>query len=414
MIEINRPIRIISIIVLIVVLSLAFFSSYDALKIDNLAFVIAIAIDEGTNSDNLEISFQIAKPASMSESSSEKGSTSTINSVEASSIGSAITLMNSYVEKQLNFSHCKLIVFSEAVAAKGISEEIFTLMNNVQIRPSTNVVISKTDAKYYIENSSTNLEILPTTYYEFFPTSSKYTGYVGNSTLGDFFNSLNSTTAEPSAILGGTIYSNVNDIKYYVPKNPQDYGNMKSNESAISGERISENLGLAVFKDERLVGELNCFETACFSIIENRVDSFLITINDPQNNEKYIDLVLYINQSPHKKVKVINNTPYILLNCEFEGRVYSAKREENYLNEDSLKEISNAASKYIELQMYNYLYKTSKKFKSDINGFGKYARSQFLTTQEFNNYNWPENYQNSFFKVNCNVSIKSGYLITET
>ena len=84
------------------------------------------------------------------------------------------------------------------------------------------------------------------------------------------------------------------------------------------------------------------------------------------------------------------------------------------MSEDSLKEISNAASKYIELQMYNYLYKTSKKFKSDINGFGKYARSQFLTTQEFNNYNWPENYQNSFFKVNCDVSIKSGYLITET
>ena len=56
--------------------TLAFFTSYDALKIDNLAFIIAIAIDKGS-SENLKISFQIAKPASMSESSSEKGSTST-------------------------------------------------------------------------------------------------------------------------------------------------------------------------------------------------------------------------------------------------------------------------------------------------------------------------------------------------
>ena len=207
MLQIKKPFRIIFIIILILTLSLAFFSSYDSLKIDNLAFVIAIAIDKGNDDNNLKISFQLAKPASMSESSSAEGSTSIVNTVEANSLGSGINLMNTYVEKQLNFSHCKLIVFSEAVASEGISEEIYTLMNNVQIRPNTNIVISKTDAKYYIENSTTNLEILPTKYYEIFPNSSKYTGYSSNSTLGEFFNNLKSNTTEPSAILGGIVNS---------------------------------------------------------------------------------------------------------------------------------------------------------------------------------------------------------------
>ena len=234
MIEIKKPIKIISVLVLIVVLAVAFFSSYDSLKIDNLAFVIAIAIDRGSNNNNLKISFQIAKPASMSEASSKKGRTSTINTVETSSLSSAINLMNSYVEKQLNFSHCKLIVFSEAVASDGISEQIYTLMNNVQIRPTTNIVVSKTDAKYYIENSTTNLEILPTKYYEVFPNASKYTGYSTNSTLGNFFNALKSDTTEASAILGGIINSNSETIKNYAPENALDYPNMKSNESAIS------------------------------------------------------------------------------------------------------------------------------------------------------------------------------------
>lgn len=116
MIEINKPLKIIFILLIIVIISTAFFSSYDALKIDNVAFVIALAIDKSDKSDNLEISFQVAKPSSMSEAASQKGSTSTINTVETASIGSAINLMNSYVEKQLNFSHCKLIVFSEDVA----------------------------------------------------------------------------------------------------------------------------------------------------------------------------------------------------------------------------------------------------------------------------------------------------------
>ena len=211
MIQIKKPIKVFFILILLIVISIAFFSSYDSLKIDNLAFVIAIGIDKGNNG-NLQINFQIAKPASMSESSSSEGSTSTINTVEATSLGSGINLMNTYIEKQLNFSHCKLIVFSEAVATDGISEEIYTLMNNVQIRPTTNIVISKTDAKYYIENSTTNLEILPTKYYEVFPNSSKYTGYSSNSTLGEFFNALKSNTTEPSAILGGIASSNESSI----------------------------------------------------------------------------------------------------------------------------------------------------------------------------------------------------------
>ena len=116
MIKINKSLKIIFIFLIIIVISTAFFYSYDSLKIDNIAFVIALAIDKSDNTNNFEFSFQIAKPSSMSEANSSKGSTSTINTVETASIGSAINLMNSYVEKQINFSHCKLIVFSEEVA----------------------------------------------------------------------------------------------------------------------------------------------------------------------------------------------------------------------------------------------------------------------------------------------------------
>ena len=116
MIQLNNKIKIFVIIILIILLTLAFFNSYDSLKIDNLAFVIAIGIDKGSLDNNLKICFQIAKPSSMSEASSSKGSTSTINTVETSSIGSAIAIINSYIEKQINFSHCKLIVFSEEYA----------------------------------------------------------------------------------------------------------------------------------------------------------------------------------------------------------------------------------------------------------------------------------------------------------
>ena len=43
-----------------------------------------------------------------------------------------------------------------------------------------------------------------------------------------------------------------------------------------------------------------------------------------------------------------------------------------------------------------------------------YYTKNFLTFPDYNDYNWLENYQNSFFKVDVNTSVKSGMLITST
>ena len=67
----------------------------------------------------------------------------------------------------------------------------------------------------------------------------------------------------------------------------------------------------------------------------------------------------------------------------------------------------------METKIKEYLYKTAKAYKTDISGFGNNALNKFTTINEFEKYKWPDNYQNSFFNVECDVSIKSGYLITE-
>ena len=85
-----------------------------------------------------------------------------------------------------------------------------------------------------------------------------------------------------------------------------------------------------------------------------------------------------------------------------------------YLEPELLKNISETCNKYLESVFSDYLYKTSKEFKSDINGFGKHALGNFFTTQEYENYNWCDNFQNAFFEVEVNTSIKSSMLLTET
>jgi spore germination protein KC len=190
--------------------------------------------------------------------------------------------------------------------------------------------------------------------------------------------------------------------------------NIISNSSPVSGDSKAENIGLAVFKDDVLVGELNSIETLCSLIIGNKVSGFLVSVPNPSKSNSYLDIYITPLNETKFKVDIINGTPYISVKCRFTGRIYSMEENSKYLDDKLLKEISDSCNSYIKSVMTDYLYKTSKYLKSDINSFGKAAQSKFLTTKDFNNYNWNEKYKDSFFDVEIDSSIRSSFLITES
>lgn len=395
---------------LIILFIVAFSSSYASLSIDNLAYVLAIGIDT-SDENKLEVTFEFSTTTAASESGSTEKASPVINSVTASSLSNAINLMNSYMGKEINMSHCKAIIFSEELAYQGISDEIYTLINDTQIRPSANIIISKCKAKYYIKETKPELENLISKYYEILTNSSKYTGYIPDSTIGSFFNSLICKTCQPFAILGGINQTNVENSSIF---DAEKDSTIKANSTPLKGENGSENVGAAVFKDDKLVGELNAIETISFLTIKNDINRFLISVPNPIKQGSYLDVYLTPDNSPTIKVDTSTPSPFIKIKTKFSGRIYSMSEDDNYLSPKVLDAVSASCNSYLESTFSNFLYKTSKEFHSDINGFGKNSLSTFLNSQEFSNYNWLENYQNAFFDVQVDTSIKSGMLITET
>ena len=409
----NRIIKNSFIVIMCIVLLLGFNASYTSLNIDNLAYVVALGVDVGEN-DIYKVSFQFIPRSGKEKSestSSSNGNKTVINTVEAPSLNTAINLMNSYLARKINLSHCKVVIFSEEIAINGISKEIYSLVNNSQARPSTNIIICKNTAEKYIKDTNPVLENSITKYYELFPNSSKYTGYIYNATLGDFFSQLVSSTCEPFAILGGINSNMYNDNNNISPSN--NIGDMKSTETSFSSLRGSENIGIAVFKEDKLVGELDATETLCISIIKGEVSSFLIHIPNPKNNEEEIDLIIYPSGQKKITVDILNGSPYITFSEKFVGKIYSASEDKEYLNTEEIKTLSELSNKYLNNIITNYLYKTSLKYQSDINDFGKYALSKFLTVDDFEKYDWKNNYKNSTFKVFTDTHIQTGFLITE-
>ncbi len=396
------------IIILIIIFFISFSYSYKALNIDNLAFVVALGIDS-SDSKEIKVTFQFVNPPSTSEGSNQESKIFQ-DTVDCNSIPNAINIMNSYLARKIDLSHCRNIVFSEDIAKNGISNYIYTLMNDVQVRPTSNIIVTTCSANEYIKNSKPSLETSITRYYDIFTNSGHYTGYVSNASIGNFYNALVCNSCEPYTILGGISSASSTNSKSTVPSD----SNIKSGSSPISGMRSSENIGMAAFKHDKLIGELDAIETVCFHILKNNLNGFIISVPEPEDNNSKIDLLITPKANTKIKVNLINGSPYIKIDTSFYAKMYSMDENASYLNPNTLESISNICNKYLEDILLNYLYKTSVDFKSDISGIGKYALSNFSTNTEFKNYNWVNNYVNSTFNVTVNTTVDSGFLLNKT
>lgn len=401
-----------AIFILTLLILVATTSYYGIRGIDNLAYVVAIGIDVGTN-ENLLLSLQISLPNGGESSGSSSQSTSVVvESVECSSINAGITLFNSYLGKEINLSHCKVLVISEEFATQGVSEVLYTLTNEIQFRTTSNIIISKCDAKSYLEYSAPLLDKVSARYYEIAPTSSEYTGYTESITCNEFLSAISNNFSSPVAILG-SINSEATQTQDLASSEVTSH--YTAGQTPISPKNDGvETMGLAVFNDDKLVGELNGFESICHLIISNKLKNAQIRVPSPIEELDFIDLYIELGNDTKNSVYLVNNTPYITSKIKVTAKMQSMNKNINLLDEELVNKIETSAETYLKENIMNYLYKTSKEFDADIDSFGLYASKYFSTNQEWENYNWIHHYKDAYFDVELDVNLRSSYLLTST
>lgn len=432
----KNMVRFYAIVILVLVFLYAFSASYTSDSVDNISYVIALAVDENEGEKNLQVTFEFMDTSSFSSEKSSESNSAIIDTINASSINSAINLLNAYIGKQVNLSHCKVVVFSDKIAKKGITAEVSELMNNIQVRPSTNIIICKGNALEYIQNSTSQLEKILTKYYDIFPNSSEYTGYTSNIMIGEFYNYLTTKECGNLAILGGLNPTITPSNSSGNPSNESEDGSssggsssessskeketkekpdnnsslteMVSGNAPILGERGTENIGLAVLKDGKYIGDLTAIDTLCHTLINGEVNSFLLTINNTEIFERYLDIELFENMSPKITVEIENDTPKVCIKIKLIGRISGIKDGIDYSDEPSnldLEKISTAVEQSIQKYMIDYLNKTSTIFKCDIDYFYNHAKRKFITIQEWKDYDWKTKYLNSKFDVSVEAKV---------
>lgn len=328
----------------------------------------------------------------------------------------------------------------------GIATEIYSLINNEEVRPTTNLVISRCSAYDYLNNSKPNIEKLATQYYETFSITGRFTGYFSHITIGDFFNTLSAKYADSTAILGGLnatarkedsqnpsnnsssnssssenessgtsngLNSGTLSEEENIVTNPE---NLEAGNSSVTGKRGTENFGLAVFNEDVLCGELSAIESICHLLITNQLDSCIVSINNPiskEQNEK-MELLVFPVKKTDVKVNIKDDKPYISIKLSLDADIMTLDKGINYETDEVLSKISDETKKYLNEQIINYLNKVSKEYGVDIDLFSLKGPAHFATISEWEKFNWDEKFKNAVFDVDIDINVLSTMLITKT
>lgn len=370
---------------LILILTIGLFSltgCTELLEVNDFYYIIGLGIDR-SDGDLLRISVQLSKNSSPQGSSSSMSDEYKIYTVEAETIESGINILNNYLNKKINLSHCSAIIFSESIARSGIGNHITSLANNTDLRHACTILVSEKNAYDILNNVSKSGESYSARLYDYLSTSTDYTGYSIKSTFGKMFKQLNNSNHQAA-----TVYAKVNND-------------------------IVQNSGIAVFKEDKMVGTLDILNTLSHLIIKNELEKCVISVDSPfkDGDKIYINLELY--KDTEISVNIINNSPFITVNVYPTGNISSSGEYFDYSINDNITKVKQAANKYLTDLINEYLYNISKTHNSDIAGFGIKASSNYLTKDEFDKIHWYEIFKDSFFEVNVHTQISSSGLLTK-
>lgn len=413
---------------------------------NDIAYVVAMGFDKAEN-NNYQITIQFAKPNQISGGSSEEGGSGKeiVDNVtiEAPNLYSAVNTANNIVSKKFSLSHAKLMVFSQEIAEEGLEDLMETFIRSYEIRPDMYLAVAKGSAGEYLTSVKPVIEVNPAKYYQltyeqkggtgipkntalnfYFSKNSQYrdgilpiagilngksegqsgesgSGSGGSSESGGTEGGSSGGSSEGGGSGGGSEGSQSpeeNESQKEAPINEgefeYDIKNYTAGEVAIKKKNESEAMGMALFKENKMVGMLGSIESEAYNIMSGNYDHGYISFYSEETPETPVTVRLQERKRP--KIDVDVKQKKINVKLYIESDLYSLPA--NYVAEKDIGNFEKNSKEAIKQYCEDFLNKTVKEMGVDVLGFSHCARKDFLTYKDFAEYNVGEHLKD--FEIN--------------
>lgn len=400
---------------------------YDDREIDETGYMIAMGIDKGETERGLRYTFQFSNPLAVGggeESSGGGGEgeeemtgeiwdsgnpTVTNITVEAPDYYIASNLLHNFMSKQPNLSHIKLIVFSAELARDGILEQSQLLMQEREVRPNTNIAVARDSAEAFLKSVNPKLEENTAKYYELL-TKDDAMVYAPMVELREFVDSMSGQARSPVLPLAGVSRSKEKlEIERGVSVYARDSGAIGNADFAAGeiprfSDVKSEMIGMAVFRDKKMIGEMSGEDALLYRILCGDVKAAFLSVPDSNDTAKDITFQIWMNKKPRYQVKIRDGVPKIHIDLDINANFLGAQISDSW-DYDRLEQY---AQQILQTELTEFLERTRKEYQADILGFGNIAKRQCLTWRQWEELGWEDSYGKAEFTLETRLKIRRG------
>ena len=294
----------------IIAISISMIGLENSIKTDNLCFANVIGLDKSeTIPSNLLVTFQLVAPK-MESSNSVSVDKTLVTSIDENSLELAISNLQDYISANIDLANANALIISDELAKDGVQRYVAAISSNLDINNSMYILVCEGKAKDFIETLDKNKDVSHLGYFDILENSEKKSGATKVVNLTEFSNLLFTTYATPYAPLCkiDATEDKEEEIKSSTSDNKNDSSQSSNLESSSDSKSASDSSskdttsvdstdssnkkdisqksqmnieisGLAIFKDEKLIGTLTTDETPFHLMLTSQLKSYNTTLD---------------------------------------------------------------------------------------------------------------------------------------
>ncbi|MBG9690382.1 Ger(x)C family spore germination protein [Lysinibacillus sphaericus] len=347
----KKNLIIISLIFLILMLS----GCWSKRELNDLALVAALGID--FVDDEYAISAQVIDPSQVSSKQSASGQAPVVTyHAQGKTVFEAIRKILASSPRKLYFAHLQLVVIGEELAINGLRDTVDFLGRDQEIRNDFTVIVSQQATAKDVLNVLTPIEKIPAN------------------------KMLNSLKVMQDA-WGSTLEVDIEDLvtklgvndQYFVLSAIEVLGDKSLGIDQTNVERIETPVmlkftGLAIFKEDKLLGYLDEYDSKSLNYLNNKIKSTIEIISCPSKGE----LSNEITQSKTKtKGVIIDGKPTINISMYVVQNVAEVNCDIDLTTIKTIDWINNQTEEHIKKNIEQVLNILQVNYQADVLGFGE-------------------------------------------
>lgn len=361
---------------IIIAMVLSMTGCWNRRELNTIAIVMGVGIDKGKKAEEIEMTTQIVDTSSMKSGSKdgESGDSSAYLNLTAKGTN-VIEIFRGYtheISRKLYLAHNQMIVFGNDYAKDGVHDCLDFFMRDHEARLTVNIFVAKGDAKD-IFKAKPELAKIP---------------------IADIARRLDiqSATSETASLSVMDLMSHLSS-KTYSAVAPlveiQQNGDKK----------IAVVSGGAVFKKDKVVGELDKKETRGFLWVDDKVKSGIVRV-DLKGEHADIEII----KSKSKVSAKINKdgTIQVKIKVDKTGSISNQTGPENFATPENIKLLENEEEKVIKKEIEGTIQK-AQELDADIFGFGEMIHKNHSKEWKKLEGDW----DNIFKNINIDIEVKS-------